>query len=108
MTPAYLCNSLRMPTLALALAIAAAAQGAMAQQPAAGGGDPVVVDFLAISNDGQPITDIKADQVTLRIDGRPPVIRRRRRSERTTRPTPAGPCSLRSRTPRFEPAPSAS
>ena len=46
----------------------------LAQQPASPG-DAVVVDFLATTNDGKPITDLKAEDVTLRVDGRQRTLR---------------------------------
>jgi hypothetical protein len=46
--------------------------GLGAQAPA---GDPVSVSFLALGRDGRPITDLKSDEVQLRVDGRPRAIK---------------------------------
>lgn len=47
----------------------------LAQQPPPSPGDGVVIDFQATTSDGKPITDLKADDVTLRVDGRQRTLR---------------------------------
>jgi VWFA-related protein len=44
------------------------------QAPAARGGAPVVIDFLAVGRDGQPVSDLKPEDVQLRVGGRPRTI----------------------------------
>ncbi|HSC28219.1 MAG TPA: hypothetical protein VLD67_13155 [Vicinamibacterales bacterium] len=67
---------LRTATAAVALSslglIVAAARSP--QAPKAGGGS-VTVDFRAFTGDSQPVRDLKAEDVTLRIDGKPRQIR---------------------------------
>ena len=50
------------------LSVPTAIGGAQPQAPAAGEG--VVIDFLATTNDGKPVADLKAEDVVLRVDGR--------------------------------------
>src|SRR5687767_6684548 len=38
-------------------------------------GDLVAIDFLALAATGDPVTDLTADQVTLRVGGKPRTIR---------------------------------
>jgi VWFA-related protein len=47
----------------------------LAQQPPASPADAIAIDFVATTNDGKPITDLKAEDVTLRVDGRPRTLR---------------------------------
>ena len=37
--------------------------------------DAISIDFLATTNDGKPVTDLKAEDVTLRVDGRQRTLR---------------------------------
>ena len=68
-----------VPTLRLRLAVVAAtlaaalASRADAQPPAPlkAGVSLVSIDFLALGRDGRPVPDLRADEVTLRIGGRP-------------------------------------
>ena len=65
--------------------------GLAAQPPA---GDPVNVSFLALGRDGKPITDLKSDEVQLRVDGRPRAIKSLQRIDAAagaTAPAPALP-----------------
>jgi hypothetical protein len=71
---------LRISVLSAGLLLAMAAGGVTFQaSPAAqggrGGGEPVVIEFLALGRDGQPVTDLKADEVQLRVGGRQRTVR---------------------------------
>jgi hypothetical protein len=60
------------------LALSSAAGGAAAGQRTPAGpppGNAASLDFLAIAPDGLPVADLKADEVSLRIDGRARPIR---------------------------------
>ena len=65
--------------LALSLVLTACAVGLSAQQSRPpqfrGGTDLVAIDFLAVRDDGRPVTDLKADEIVLRVDGKPRDIR---------------------------------
>jgi hypothetical protein len=52
--------------------VALVSSGLGAQAPA---GDPVSVSFLAIGRDGKPITDLKSDEVQLRVGGKQRTIK---------------------------------
>jgi VWFA-related protein len=54
-------------TLAAALGVGPAAQEYRLGVP---GAEPVLFDFLAIDRAGQPVLDLKADEIQLKIDGR--------------------------------------
>lgn len=57
---------------AVALALAAAATGALAQAPSFRSGvDLITVDVIAIDRDGRPIPDLTPEQVQLLVDGQP-------------------------------------
>ena len=45
------------------------------QGPVLGTTAPASIDFLVVSSDGLPVADIKADEVSLKIDGRPRPVR---------------------------------
>jgi VWFA-related protein len=54
--------------------------GQQGQQPPArtltgGAGEPISVDFLAVTKDGQPIIDLKLGEVQLRVDGKARVLK---------------------------------
>src|SRR5262252_10559793 len=36
----------------------------------AGGSAPITIDFLALGRDGNPIVDLKPEEVTLKVDGK--------------------------------------
>jgi VWFA-related protein len=55
---------------AAALVLTAAAVSTRAE-PQAAGGAPVLIDFRAVAEDGQPVADLTPADVTLRINGRP-------------------------------------
>ena len=61
------------------LLTAALAAGLSAQQSRPpqfrGGTDLVAIDFLAVGDDGRPVSDLKTGDVTLRVDGKPREIR---------------------------------
>jgi hypothetical protein len=63
-------------TRAFVLSVVAAGAGALAeparQTPPA---DAIQIDFLATTNDGKPVTDLKAEEVTVRVDGRQRTLR---------------------------------
>ena len=73
-----------LPALVL-LGLAATPQLSGQQQPPTpppattpqfrGGVEVVAVDFMAVAADGQPVADLKADEVTIRVDGRARKIR---------------------------------
>lgn len=54
--------------------LGAGAVGIAAQQPPPAG-DGIVIDFVVTTSDGKPITDLKAEDVTLRVDGRQRTVR---------------------------------
>jgi VWFA-related protein len=63
---------------ARALALSAVAAGAIVfadQAPQAPAADAINIDFLAATSDGKPVTDLKAEEVTLRVDGRQRTLR---------------------------------
>ncbi len=57
--------------LAPALALSAAGLAQQSAPPA----DAIVIDFVATTNDGKPVTDLKAEDLTLRVDGRQRTLR---------------------------------
>ena len=59
---------------ALVLTAAVAAVSAR-PEPQAAGGAPVLIDFRAVAEDGQPVADLKPADVTLRVGGRPRPIK---------------------------------
>jgi hypothetical protein len=65
--------SARACGLLVLLAAGAGQPSALGQQ--AKGADDTVVDFHAVSNAGAPIGDLRADEVQVRIDGRPRPIK---------------------------------
>jgi VWFA-related protein len=56
------------------LLVSAVCLSAQSSAPAAQG-DLVAIDFLALSATGDPVTDLTADQVTLRVGGKPRTIK---------------------------------
>jgi VWFA-related protein len=58
-----------------AMVLTAAAAGSARPEPQAAGGAPVLIDFRAVAEDGQPVADLKPADVTLRIGGRPRPIK---------------------------------
>lgn len=66
MKPAHRDSSWKSAVLLSFLAAAGVALAGRQAPPA----DAIVIDFIAIANDGKPITDLKAEDVTLRVDGR--------------------------------------
>lgn len=68
---------------------ALASYGAAEQAPKTAG-EPVAVDFLALTSDGKPVLDLTAEEVQLRVDGRQRTIQLRlMRADDKTPPTPA-------------------
>jgi len=66
----------RTSGLLVLLAAAALSAGQPARNPPVRGAvDLVRLDFVALSQDGQLVTDLKAEDVTLKVDGRPREIR---------------------------------
>src|SRR5437867_2425014 len=66
------------PWIAVALLASSAvllAQPSQTLQVLQRSGDEVVVDFYAVSAGGRPVTDLRADAVVLKIDGKPRAIR---------------------------------
>ena len=61
--------------LILAGVAAAQAQDRSPQAPAPSRGAAIAVDFRVLSADGQPVLDLKPEQLTLKVDGRPPEVR---------------------------------
>jgi VWFA-related protein len=72
MKPAYRRNSSWRPSVLLSFVAAAGAVLAAGQAPPS---DAIVIDFIATASDGKPITDLKAEEVTLRVDGRQRPVR---------------------------------
>src|SRR6476646_2958223 len=66
-TPAHR-SSLVLGLALAALGAAGAAASLVAQTPA---GEPITVRFLAVGADGKPVSTIKSDQVSVRVDGKP-------------------------------------
>src|SRR5689334_22011293 len=64
---------LMVASIALLFLVALPAAAPQAQEPAATG--LVSVDFMAMAADGQPIPDLRVDQVTLKVDGKARDIR---------------------------------
>jgi hypothetical protein len=60
--------------LVLAVIVAGAVAFAAPEQQAPPS-DAINIDFLASTNDGRPVTDLKPEEVTLRVDGRPRTLR---------------------------------
>ena len=56
-------------------AFAIAVAPARGQGPVLGTTAPASIDFLVVSPDGLPVADIKAEEVSLKIDGRPRAVR---------------------------------
>jgi hypothetical protein len=54
--------------------LGAGAVGFAAQQPPPAG-DGIIIDFVATTSDGKPITDLKPEEITLRVDGRQRTVR---------------------------------
>ena len=57
--------------LRLAVGAIAAAGAAVSLFAATQAGEPITVRFLAVAADGKPVTTIKSDQVSVRVDGKP-------------------------------------
>jgi hypothetical protein len=70
-TPSSVAATLIPPVAAVLLVVPAAARRPEPQAGAA----PVLVDFRAVAEDGQPIADLKPADVTLRVGGRPRSIK---------------------------------
>ena len=65
-------RSLRLFTVGLLFTLLVSAVCVSAQSPApAPQGDLVAIDFMALAATGDPVTDLIADQVTLRVGGKP-------------------------------------
>ena len=57
-----------------AIAIALTVTAPLAARQPKPAGDPVSVEFFAVAADGTPVTDLGANEITLRINGRPRVL----------------------------------
>jgi VWFA-related protein len=87
----------RFPLVAAGLVAAAAAAhasapGAEPQRRFIGGVELVAVDFVAVDDTGQPVRDLRQEEVSVRIDGRSRVVRSLQFVEvaRMPAPTPGG------------------
>ena len=81
LSPMHL-NATRRAALpaALLLLLAAAARPVSTQQTPpvrtlAGGSEPVSIDFVVLGRDGLPVLDLKAEEVTLRVDSKTRIIK---------------------------------
>ena len=61
---------LRHSVSAAVVALTLAAGGAGRHVTAAQGGSETSIDFMVFTNDGKPVADLKAEEVTLRLGGR--------------------------------------
>ena len=61
--------------LALAVLCAGTVLRSTSQQPDARPADLISVDFLAVSEDGQPITDLEKDDISFKLDGKLRAVR---------------------------------
>src|SRR5438874_2487203 len=67
-----------VPIIALTAAVALSAPHVLARQGSSqfrAGVDLVAVDFLAVDDQGRPVTDLRPANLQLKIDGRPREIR---------------------------------
>ncbi|HXT69724.1 MAG TPA: VWA domain-containing protein [Vicinamibacterales bacterium] len=67
---------MRLATAVLAIAVASSVSTGAQQAPVFRAGvDRVAVDIIAVGRDGMPISDLKAGDLTLKVDGKPREIR---------------------------------
>jgi VWFA-related protein len=59
----------------LALCAAILVTGAVSSAQRGGQGDPVGFEFFAVAADGTPVADLRAEEVALRVNGRPRTLR---------------------------------
>lgn len=63
-------NSFIRALIVAAVACLTAAAGIRVSAAQGGGSAPVLIDFRAVTEDGQPVLDLKASEVTLRVGGK--------------------------------------
>src|SRR5688572_15798331 len=69
----FVCRPFIIPAALLLMTTTGAV--AARPEPQAGGAAPVLIDFRAVTEDGQPVVDLKPEEVTLRVGGKPRPIK---------------------------------
>jgi hypothetical protein len=75
---------LRPALLTIAIAAVLLAPAASRPQAQTSTGDPVTVSFLAVGKDGRPVADLKAEEVQLRVNGKPRTLKSLERVDATS------------------------
>jgi hypothetical protein len=71
--PHFVCRPFIIPAALLLMSTTVAVAGR--PEPQAGAAAPVLIDFRAVTDDGQPVVDLKPEEVTLRVGGKPRPIK---------------------------------